>query len=96
MKNFPILIFFYVSFYFFTCQTLADEVSIEKQASHSSDQLTEPQKKKGREASEKSASLTEGIKIGQQRSLDPAIFTMIRPFTVDSSPVKLPAEQVFD
>jgi hypothetical protein len=96
VKRFPIGIFLCVSFFIFTCQTLGDEVAIQKRASHSSDQLPEPQKKKGSEDSGKSVNLTGAIEIGQQRSLDPAIFTMIRPFTVDSSPVKLPAEQIFD
>ena len=36
------------------------------------------------------------VNIVQTRRLDPAIFTMIRPFTLDQSPVKLPKDQVLE
>ncbi len=96
MKIFLAFIFLCISFDIFACQTLADEVPIPKQASHPSGKLPEMHKKQVGEDPGKSFSLTEGIKIGQQRSLDPAAFTMIRPFTVDRSPVKLPVEQILD
>ena len=78
------------------CQTAADEVLKEKQAVPAAELAASTSVKPGEKLQQETPGLAEHLKIRQVRSLDPAVFTMIRPYTLDRSPVKLPQEQILD
>jgi len=78
------------------CQMFADEVVNEKQSVPASEKDSASPTKSEERPPRDFQSLGQHLKIHQQRTLDPAIFTMIRPYTLDRSPVKLPSEQILD
>lgn len=49
-----------------------------------------------REVRAAKAGFAHRIRITQTRSLDPAVFTLIKPFTLDRNPVKLPEDQILE
>jgi len=87
---------FYLSFHITACQTFADEVQNTEQPDSASEMVPTFPVKPDRERPSQSAELVEHLKLQQVKTLDPAVFTMIRPYTLDRSPVKLPLEQVLD
>ena len=87
---------FYLSFHITACQTFADEVQNVKQPVLATETASNSPVKADEKPSDKNARPAEHIKIRQVRALDPAVFTMIRPYTLDRTPVKLPREQILD
>jgi len=78
------------------CQTAADEVRNEKPPVPATGLAVSAAIEPDEKLQQEPPGLVEHLKIRQVRALDPAVFTMIRPYTLDRSPVKLPREQVLD
>jgi len=91
-----IIFFVYISICITACQTFADEVQNGKQVSSAPEMASTPVKNADEKSSQNKADLAKQLKMRQIRTLDPAVFTMIRPYTLDRSPVRLPPTQVLD